>query len=106
MTSEQSILIENYVRSKVRKMLNEASPVDFKSFPKDKQQIVYNIAKHFEANINSKDAFEGIHGLIVGLTKKQIQQGSRMDVDDLKFLAQSGIRWIEPENNGKFTIGL
>ena len=105
-TKRDIMIVEHFVKVEARKALTEASPVEFSTFPKDKQKIVNNIAKHFEATIVNKSAFDGIHGLVISFQNKRMTYGVRFDANDLKFLAQTGIRWIEPESNGSFTIGL
>lgn len=68
------------VKSIIKKQLFEASPVSFKEFPEDKKKIVSAIAKEFEATIQPKSAFEGIHGYIIDLETKHPARGNRLDV--------------------------
>jgi len=93
------------VKNIIKRQLVEASPVSFKEFPEDKKKIVNAIAKEFNATIQTKNAYEGIHGYIIDL-KSNYQYGHRIDAQQLKFLASSKIRWIELGDDNTFTIGL
>lgn len=82
--------------------LNEASEVSFKELKPEQQKQI----KTFEKIVGGKysQIWGGIHGGVVTIDTKSFGGSYRFDVDTMKKLIASKVRWVEGDNDS-VTIG-
>ena len=99
--------LRQMIREEYRRVLTEASEIEFSELPRDKQRSAQELMKVFRAS-KPDQVFDGIHGFIITFTGKVPgADGVRLNDKDLKALANNkDFRWIDIYSNTKFAIGL
>jgi len=94
------------VKEHGHEVLTEASEIGYDEAPADKQKAIDKIEKVFESKTLA--IFEGIHGYIVYLERKERTRGTRYGADTLKQVIKiPGLRWVDFDSlNGKGTFSV